>query len=1059
MKIAGINGFWSQWGLVPRLMFAVGLAIIIGGSVQTFLFVADGAAEHSLRLKRELTETLTFLAPLVADQALVGDYAAIEQLLKKQVTKGEMDRFEWIDNQGRKIAAQDVPDKLNAPRWFTVIAAIGVADEAVDVTAGGVGYGTLLAKMTPVKTQNRLWLQFVKQVQILAVTLFLMLQFIWLIFRGNLGTLRMLAEGANRFSQGDHAVRIRAEGSTEVRVAAEAFNNMANNTESLLASLSDSESKNKLLATIVEQSSEAIWTENIAGAVTSWNDGAAAMFGYSQIDAIGHTLKIGASDAADVDAHMNRLAAGERFSYDTKALTAAHSQIDIQVAVAPLVDESNAYIGTIFVARDVTQSKRSAAALRLAREAAESANHAKSSFLARMSHEIRTPMNGVLGMTELLLETGLSSVQRKYAETVQSSGKNLLAIINDVLDFSKIEAGKLELEKVDMDVRESLEDIVDLLAERAHAKGLELACQIPADLNTHVKGDPLRLGQILTNLAGNAIKFTQSGAVVISVVGTAQTDSTITLRFEVTDTGVGISEEAQTRVFDEFSQADGSTTRKHGGSGLGLAISRQLVEMMGGNIELKSALGKGSTFWFECQFEKQQGAPAIAAHEIPLGALTGLRTLIFESSAVSRGILHAQVCNWGMNVRIAETAEHGLALLTQAIEREAPFDLAVIDLGHSGQDSLDLARSIKARPGMENVRLVMLTPVGNHALLTDVRSVGIDACLVKPVRQSDLYDSLVHVMLGNKDGKRNGERDGERERLGGLEPTVEHTASAPLAGSRGKILLVEDNLVNQAVALGMLHRLQGYDVEVVSNGREALDAYANGTFDVILMDCHMPELDGFEATIEIRKREAARNSVRIPIIALTANAMEQDRDDCLNAGMDDHLAKPLSRQQLQAKIDLWMPVPLLSTVRAPVLLKPAKDVDVLDRQVLSQLRELESADDPDLLSRVLKLYLDESPKLLTKLKQAVLQKNARDIELASHTLKSSSANIGATLLAGLCGEISLAARASDTHRCNQVFAEIEAAFRHVQAALATEIQQIAATAELLGPASTPGWRA
>jgi two-component system, sensor histidine kinase and response regulator len=1051
MKMASLTKFWSQWGLVPRLMFAVGLAIIVGGSVQTFLFVADGATEHSSRLKRELSETLSFLAPLVADQALVGDYAAIEQLLKTQVTKSEMDRFEWADNQDRKTVAQDVPDKLNAPRWFTVFASIEVASETLPVTAGGVGYGTLTGKIAPIKTQNRLWLQFVKQIQILAVTLFLMLQFIWLIFRGNLGTLRMLAEGANRFSQGDHAVRIPAEGSAEVRVAAEAFNNMANNTETLLESLSASESKNKLLATIVEQSSEAIWTEDVAGLVTSWNAGAVAMFGHSQSAVVGNVLKVDESSSTVVAGRMKRLAAGDRFSYDAKAMTQSGNRIDTQVAVAPLLNENNEFIGTISVARDVTQSKRAEEALRVARVAAESANHAKSSFLARMSHEIRTPMNGVLGMTELLLETGLSSVQRKYAETVQSSGKNLLAIINDVLDFSKIEAGKLELEKVDMDVRRSLEDIVDLLAERAHAKGLELACRIPADLNTRVKGDPLRLGQILTNLAGNAIKFTHTGAVVISVSSVVQTDSTSTLRFEVTDTGVGISEEAQTRVFEEFSQADGSTTRKHGGSGLGLAISRQLVEMMGGHIQLKSTLGEGSTFWFECKFDKQSGVALQTEQEVPLGALTGLRTLIIESSAISRGVLYSLVCNWGMNVRVAETAEHGLELLTQAAARGAPFDLAVIDLGHAGKDSLDLARSIKHKATIAPIRLVMLTPVGNHALLKDVREVGIDACLVKPVRQSDLYESLVQVMLGVQ------------------APAVkvvsipDEAVGAPLAGSRGKILLVEDNLVNQAVAIGMLNRLQGYEVIIAQNGIEALAALEanNGrAFDVVLMDCHMPELDGFETTIEIRKREQVLNRKRIPIIALTANAMEQDREECLNAGMDDHLAKPLSRQQLKDKLDIWLPTlaSYQADSRGSVSVVPAKDIDVLDRQVLSQLRELENADDPHLLSRVLKLYLDESPRLLEKLKQAVLQKDMRETELTAHTLKSSSANIGATVLAGLCAEIHSAVRVLDVKRTGQIFSELEIAFRHVQAALTAEIQQLVARPELTGSPRSSGWK-
>ncbi len=1048
MKFAGLSGFWSQWGLVPRLMFAVGVAIIVGGSVQTFLFVADGATEHSLRLKRELTETLAFLAPLVADQALLGEYAAIEQLLKKQVTKSEMDRFEWTDNQGRKLAAQDTPDKLDAPRWFTVIASIEVAEETLEVTAGGVGYGTLSAKMTPVKTQNRLWLQFVKQIQILSVTLFLMLQFIWLIFRGNLGTLRMLAEGANRFSQGDHAVRIPAEGSTEVRVAAEAFNNMANNTERLLASLGASESKNRLLATIVEQSSEAIWTEDFTGVVTSWNNGAAAMFGYSQSEAVGHTLKVDESGPADVGVRMKRLATGERFSYDTKASTQSGNQIDMQVAVAPLVNDNNEFVGTISVARDVTQNKRGEEALRLARVAAEAANQAKSSFLARMSHEIRTPMNGVLGMTELLLETGLSSVQRKYAETVQTSGKNLLAIINDVLDFSKIEAGKLELEQVDLDVRRTLEDIVDLLAERANAKGLELACRIPADLNTRVKGDPLRLGQILTNLTGNAIKFTRKGAIVISVAGVENTDSTLTLRFEVSDTGVGISDEAQSRIFDEFSQADGSTTRKHGGSGLGLAISRQLVEMMGGRLQVISAVGKGSTFWFECSFDKQQGTSLGDAHEVPQGALTGLRTLIVESSAISRGILYSQVCNWGMNVRVAETPEHGLELLTQAAARGAPFDLAVIDLGYAGQDSLRLARAFKGESATAGARVVMLTPVGNHALIQEARLVGIDACLVKPVRQSDLYVSLVQVMMG------------KQAQVIEVAATVEDIASVPLSVSRGKILLVEDNLVNQAVALGMLQKLQGYEVVVVNNGSEALDAHQRSIFDVILMDCHMPELDGFEATIEIRKRELAADIKRTPIIALTANAMEQDREDCMNAGMDDHLAKPLSRQQLKAKLDLWMPVVVSSPsdANAPVATTTTKDLDVLDRQVLSQLRELENVDDPHLLSRVLKIYLDESPKLVEKLKEAIRDNDVREIELIAHSLKSSSANIGATPLAGLCGDIHSAARALDVARARQILSDVETAFSHAQAALATEIRLLEATSGATSMSTSSGWK-
>src|SRR5918995_2318018 len=527
--------FWKNWGLVSRLMLAVGIAIITGGGVQTALLVAEGAAEHSARLKRELNETLTFMAPLIADQALVGEYAVISQLLKNQVQKGEIDSFQWTDKDGKKLVAQDKPDTLSAPSWFTALAVIDRAEQSIEVTAGGVGYGRLNAAMTTTKAYNRLWAQFVKQIQIVAVTLFLMLQFIWLIFRGNLGTLRMLAEGANRFSQGDYAVRIQPEGSPEVSSAAEAFNNMANNIEGLIASLGKSESKNKLLATIVEQSSEAIWTRDLAGTITSWNSGAAAMLGYTPDKAIGRTLNVGESTPEEEQARRQRLIAGEKFRYDARALTRTGIAIDIQVAVAPLLDDTNECIGSMAVARDVTQHKRSEEALRLAREAAEAANHAKSSFLARMSHEIRTPMNGVLGMTELLLETGLTNNQRKYAETVQRSGQNLLGIINDLLDFSKIEAGKLELESVDMDLRRTIEDVVDLLAQRAHSKGLELACSIPANLVTQVRGDPLRLGQVLTNLVGNAIKFTEQGSVVIRVSSVEETASHVTMRFEVSD--------------------------------------------------------------------------------------------------------------------------------------------------------------------------------------------------------------------------------------------------------------------------------------------------------------------------------------------------------------------------------------------------------------------------------------------------------------------------------------------------------------------------------------------
>jgi two-component system sensor histidine kinase/response regulator len=1022
--------FWKNWGLVSRLMLAVGIAIITGGGVQTALLVAEGAAEHSARLKRELNETLTFIAPLIADQALLGEYAVISQLLRNQVQKGEIDSFQWTDKDGKKLVAQDKPEMLTAPTWFSAVAAIDRAEESIEVTAGGVGYGRLKATMTTTKAYNRLWQQFVKQLQIVAVTLFLMLQFIWLIFRGNLGTLRMLAEGANRFSQGDYAVRIEPEGSPEVSSAAEAFNNMANNIESLIASLGKSESKNKLLATIVEQSSEAIWTKDLAGTITSWNSGAAAMFGYPPSEAIGRTLSVSESTPEEEETRMQRLVAGEKFSYDARAMTRSRTAIDIQVAVAPLLDDTNQCIGSIAVARDVTQHKRSEEALRLAREAAEAANQAKSSFLARMSHEIRTPMNGVLGMTELLLETGLTSTQRKYAETVQRSGQNLLDIINDLLDFSKIEAGKLELENVDMDLRRTIEDVVDLLAERAHVKGLELACSIPAGLATQVRGDPLRLGQILTNLVGNAIKFTEQGAVLIRVAAVDETATHVTMRFEVSDTGSGISPEAQSRIFDEFSQADGSTTRKHGGSGLGLAISKQLVEMMGGTIHVESALGAGSTFWFTSSFEKQEAQAQEDSRAAPMGMLTGVRALIVESSAINRGILQTQMSNWGMSNRVAATPEQACDLLGQAVARGAPFDIAIIDLGLPGMDALELARMIRTRADIARVRLVMLTR--RQADIKNARDAGIDACLAKPVRQTVLYECLVNVMAGQAP-----------ETV--AAPAVSEPVNAAPTGVRGNILLVEDNLINQQVALGIL-QIQGYNVTVANNGREALDAHAQGGFDMILMDCHMPEMDGFEATREIRNRERAAPGTRIPIVALTANAMAQDREECLNAGMDDHLSKPFSMQTLQDMLDRWVRPAAASPQADAVRLAAqatAKAAEVVDRGVLDQLRKVLTNGKPELLTRVINLYLSESPKLVLKMKQAAAASDATEVARAAHSLKSSSANVGAKVLSGYCADIEASARRANIEEARRIFAKIETEHSGVQTALNAEFELLA----------------
>jgi two-component system sensor histidine kinase/response regulator len=892
MKALRFLSIWAKWGLIPRLMAAVGFASLVGGGIQNYLLVLEGAAEHSARHEREVQETLKFLAPLVADQAVLGDYAAIAQLLNAQAKKVEIGELLWTDKSGRKLSAKDNPDRVEAPRWFTALVPIAKVESTLEVTTGGANYGTLYGEMNAVPASNRLWAQFVHQLQIVFATLLLTLQVIWLIFRGNLGTLRMLAVSANRFSLGEHAVRVDVDGAPEVRAAADAFNNMANNIESLIASLGESETNNRRLAAIVKQSSEAIWTHDLSGRITTWNAGASVLFGYTAEEAIGHHIHVDIKTTAEDATHrLERLKTGETFSYETRAQTKGGRELDIEVAAAPLHDENSSVVGKIFVAHDVTERKRAEVELYAAREAAEAANHAKSSFLAKMSHEIRTPMNGVLGMTELLLETGLTATQRRFAETVQRSGKSLLAIINDILDFSKIEAGKLDLEHIEFDLRQTIEDTIELLAERAQSKELELACNLPVDLSTRVKGDPLRLGQVLTNLVGNAIKFTEQGEVAVSLSCVEDGSDNVTLRFEVTDTGPGISKEAQGRIFENFSQADGSTTRKHGGTGLGLAISKQLVEMMGGEMRVESTPGVGSTFWFAVRFDKAE--VQTDAEPIFRNKLEGVRALIVARNATARGTLNAQITNWGMKNRSVETPDQAMALLTHAAARGVPYQIVIVDSAMTGANPLELTRAIKSDAVLSDARVVMLMPVGRHGDVREARHAGVTLCLSKPVRQSALYNGLLSVMTGT----------GEAIDIAAIEPVK----TAVKRENRGKLLLAEDNAVNQQVALAIL-KMEGYQVTIAKNGVEALEAYSKSTFDLILMDCHMPEMDGFEATRNIREMQKQSGLRRIPIIALTANAMQQDRDECLNAGMDDHLSKPYTRLQMRAMLDRWLPV-------------------------------------------------------------------------------------------------------------------------------------------------------
>jgi signal transduction histidine kinase/DNA-binding response OmpR family regulator/HPt (histidine-containing phosphotransfer) domain-containing protein len=677
--------------------------------------------------------------------------------------------------------------------------------------------------------------------------------------------------------------------------------------------------------------------------------------------------------------------------------------------------------------------ERAVAEAQVARERAEAASRAKSQFLANMSHEIRTPMNGVLGMAELLLSSRLQDRQRRYAETIHRSGRSLLGIINDILDFSKVEAGRLELEDIAFDLHAAVEEATEFFAERVYQKGLELTCHLHAMVPARVRGDPGRLQQVLNNLIGNAVKFTQRGDISVRVSRIEDEDPDVAvLRFEIADTGIGLGAVDRERRFEAFSQADGSTTRVYGGTGLGLAISRQLVRLQGGEIGVSSELGAGSTFWFTVRLAlDSQGMASAPESPGPLARLRALRVLIAEPHPATRMLLAQYLRGWGPTCDLAGDAGTAAATLAAATAAGEPYDVLVVDHSMAGAQEL-LALTVEHRS--DGPALIVLAPMAAAvpAMPGLVRRV-----VSKPVRRAHLYEALLGV--SGAPGRATARTDPA------ADPPI--TAATPVcAGIR--VLLVEDNGVNREVAGAMLDLL-GCRVTVVGNGREAVRECAAGQYDVVLMDCQMPEMDGFEATRRIREAEAGQRGARLPIVALTANAMQGDRAHCLAAGMDDYLSKPFDQAQLREVLLRWVDPPrgaalvaeVASGAGAPVIAEggappEGEGADLLDPQALEAIRRLRRPGGPDLLARVVHIYLDDAPALVDRLAEAL---DAGDIDTftrSAHTLKSSSANLGARALAERCRELELRGRAGQLDGTRPLLAEVRRRVGSTIAALA-----------------------
>jgi PAS domain S-box-containing protein len=773
------------------------------------------------------------------------------------------------------------------------------------------------------------------------------------------------------------------------------------------------------LRLLLESAGEAIYGIDSEGRCTFMNAAAAKALGVDRTEAIGqvthpifhHTRADGTTYQAEEGPIYSVLRGGGSCRVETETMSRLDgTAFAAEYSAFPMV-EGDAVTGAVITFNDITDRKRIEADLAAAHVQAMEGSRLKSEFLANMSHEIRTPMNGIIGMTALLLTTSLDAEQNEYAEAISQSAETLLILINDILDFSKIEAGKVDIESIDCDLRHVVEDVAELVAGRAAEKGLELTAVVDLQPSGMVLSDPVRIRQVLVNILENAIKFTDTGEVTLRVHTVHEQADSIVVRFEVTDTGIGIDPKHLGRLFERFSQADSSTTRRFGGTGLGLAICKQLVELMGGEIGVNSEEGKGSTFWFVLTFPK-----STARVVSPQKALDDVHVLVVDDRRINRRVLEQSLRAWGARPECFEGGAEALAAMVDAAGRGDPFRVALLDHQMPDMDGIDVATRIRLSPELRQTRLILLSSAISSGDTEMARETAIDAFLTKPVRMAHLYDCMATLLQQADQVK-------PAPKIMQIRPP-----EAP-AGGRVQVLVVEDNPLNQRVTVRMLEKM-GYEVDVANNGVVAVACVARNRYDAVLMDCQMPVMDGFEATREIRREQQGTNR-HTPIIALTASAMKSDQKKCFEAGMDAYLSKPIKVAELAMVVERWVE----HCGRSHPVLLSLPSSGVLDTSSIAGLREL----GVDEFGKLVHLFLSDGALRVAELHSAGAEADGVAMAKLAHSLKGSAATFGASVLVQRCDELQIVARSGDLADSASLIDSVDAGFILASEALREEL--------------------